>query len=42
MKPSRIILAVVVVLSLAVAGVSLYSSSNTTCETACAPCETCP
>ena len=40
MKPSRIILAVAVVLSLAFAGVSLYSSS--TCETACAPCETCP
>jgi hypothetical protein len=40
MKPPRIILAVVVVLSLAVAGVSLYS--NSTCATACAPCETCP
>jgi hypothetical protein len=40
MKVSRILLAAVVVLSLAVAGVSLYSSN--TCDTACAPCEACP
>ncbi len=40
MKTSRIVLAVVVALSLAVAGVSLYS--NSTCATTCAPCETCP